>query len=141
MEALDASAVARLLTEYGQRVALRGGNPFRARAYRTAAENLVALTVPLKDVIADDRLRKIPGVGAAIADMITTMHRTGTHPALEKMRREIPAGVLEMLTIPGLRPDKIAKLTELGITTLAELEEAARTDRLKGIKGLGPALQ
>jgi DNA polymerase (family 10) len=43
---LDASAVAKLLHEFGQRTTLRRGNPYRARAYSRAAENLLALTVP-----------------------------------------------------------------------------------------------
>jgi DNA polymerase (family 10) len=58
------------------------------------------------------------------------------------MRKDIPEGVLEMLSVPGLRADKVLKLyKELGITSLAGLEAAARADRLKGVKGLGPALQ
>jgi hypothetical protein len=49
------------------------------------------------------------------------------------MRKEIPAGVLEMLAVPGLRPDKVLKLYKtLGITSLADLEQAAREDRIKG---------
>lgn len=142
MPDLDSSAVARLLTEFGQRSALRGGNPFRARAYRRAAENLLALTTPLGELIAQDRLQQIPGVGAAIADIIRKLHATGSHPALEAMRKEIPQGVLEMLAIPGLRPDKVARIyRELGIASLEDLQRAANEGRLKGIKGLGPALQ
>jgi DNA polymerase (family 10) len=58
------------------------------------------------------------------------------------MRSEIPEGVLEMLSVPGLRPDKVLKLyKELNIASLAELEAAARQDRIKIVKGLGPALQ
>jgi DNA polymerase (family 10) len=58
------------------------------------------------------------------------------------MRKEIPPGVLEMLTVPGLRPDKVLKLYwELGVGSLAELEEAAREGRLQKIKGLGTSLQ
>jgi DNA polymerase (family X) len=58
------------------------------------------------------------------------------------MREEIPAGVLEMLSVPGLRPEKVTKLyKELAISSLAALEEAARADQLKGVKGFGPALQ
>ncbi len=102
MPDLDASAVAKLLGEFGQRSALRGGNPYRARAYRRAAENLLALTTPLSDMIAQDRLHDIPGVGTAIADIIRKLHATGSHPTLDAMRKEIPEGVLEMLTIPGL---------------------------------------
>ncbi|MDQ1454319.1 MAG: polymerase, partial [Acidobacteriaceae bacterium] len=81
-------------------------------------------------------------MGEAIADIIQKLHRTGTHPALEAMRKDIPEGVLPMLSIPGLRPDKVLKVhRELGVASLDELEQAARQDRLRAIKGLGPALQ
>ena len=134
--------VAALLLEFAQRSALRGGNPYRAKAYRRAAENLATLTLPLDQVIREDRLREIPGVGDAIADIITKLHKTGTHPSLEAMRKEFPAGLLELLTIPGLRPDKVLKIYKtLGIASLAELEDAATADRLKNVKGLGAALQ
>jgi len=139
---LDASRVARLLREFGQRTALRPGNPFRAKAYARAADNLLALSMPLADVIAHGRLREIPGVGDAIAAIVERLHRTGTHPALEAMRKEIPEGVLDLLTIPGLRPEKVLKLhRDLGISSLDELEAAARADRIAKTKGLGAALQ
>lgn len=142
MTVLDASSVAALLREFGQRSALRGGNPFRAKAYARAADNLLALSLPLETIIAQDRLREIPGVGDAIADIIKKLFATGTHPALEKMRAETPAGVLDMLTVPGLRPDKVVKLyRELGIASLEELEGAAREGRVQKVKGLGAALQ
>ena len=60
---IGASEVARLLREFGQRTALRGGNPYRAKAYVRAADNLLALSIPLGELIAEDRLRDIPGVG------------------------------------------------------------------------------
>jgi DNA polymerase (family X) len=142
MSPIETSNVIKLLREFGQRVALRGGNPYRAKAYARAAESLGTLTSPLTEVIHQDRLREIPGVGEAIADIITRLHQTGTHPGLEAMRKDIPAGVLEMLSVPGLRPEKVMKLyKELGISSMSALEEAARADRLKGVKGLGPALQ
>lgn len=103
MTALDASSVAALLKEFAHRSALRGGNPFRAKAYARAADNLLALSVPLGQLIAQDRLKEIPGVGDAIADIIKKLHATGAHPALEKMRKEIPQGALDMLTVPGLQ--------------------------------------
>jgi DNA polymerase (family X) len=142
MSSFDASSVASLLREFAQRTALHAGNPFRAKAYARAADNLLALSLPLDRVIAEDRLREIPGIGIAIEDIVKRLHTTGTHPALEKMRMEIPAGVLEMLTIPGMQADKVLKLHhELGLSSLAELEEAAREDRLQKIKGLGASFQ
>ena len=142
MPTLDISEVARLLHEFGQRTALKGGNPYRARAYIRAAENLLAVPEPLETLISENRLRDIPGVGAAIADIVTKIHETGGHPALEAMRKEIPSGALELLAVPGLRPEKALKLhRELGISSLRELEAAAKADRLRGVKGLGAALQ
>ena len=131
---LNASGVAALLREFGQRTALRGGNPYRAKAYTRAAENLMALSEPLEDLVADDRLQEIPGVGDAIADIITKLHSTGDHPTLRSMRKDVPEGVLEMLAVPGLRPDKVLKLyKELGLRSLDELEQAAKADRLRPV--------
>ena len=142
MATFDAQAVAQLLREFAGRSSLRGGNPYRAKAYAHAADSLSALVVPLAQIVEAGRLTEIPGIGDAIADIVTKLHRTGTHPSLEAMRKEIPAGVLEMLAVPGLRPDKVLKLYQtLGITSLADLEQAAREDRIKGAKGLGGALQ
>jgi DNA polymerase (family 10) len=138
----EAQQVAKLLREYAQRTALRGGNSYRAKAYSRAADSVAALAIPLNRLIEEDRLTEIPSVGEAIADIITKLHRTGSHPSLEKLRKEIPAGVLEMLKVPGLRPEKVLRLhKDLGIASLAELEAAARDDRIRKAKGLGASLQ
>ncbi len=142
MAAADCQMVVKLLREYAQRTALRGGNPYRAKAYSRAADSLAALAVPLPVLIEEGRLTEIPGVGDAIAEIITKLYRTGTHPSLEKLRKEFPAGVLELLTVPGLRPEKVLRLyKDLDISSLAELETAAKQDRIKKAKGLGAALQ
>lgn len=138
----DTSTVAELLREYAHRSALRGDNPYRAKAYERAAESLGALAVPLEQLIAEERLTEIPGVGDAIADIIVKLHATGSHPSLDKLRKEIPAGVLELLSVPGLRPEKALRLyKDLGITSLSELEAAARDGRIAKAKGLGVSLQ
>jgi DNA polymerase (family X) len=142
MAKTDTQAVARLLREYAHRASLRGGNPYRAKAYATAADSLTALSQPLDRIIAAGTLTDIPGIGDAIADIVTKLHETGSHPSLEKLRKEVPEGVLELFAVPGLRPDKILKLhQELGISSLADLETAAKEDRLGRVKGLGAALQ
>src|SRR4051795_8158683 len=138
----DAAGVARLLLELSQRLLLAGENPYKARAYARAAESLLTLTVPLEAVIAQRRLREIPGVGAALAEVIRTLHQNGTTPRLEAMRAEVPASVLEMLSIPGLAPERVMRIhRELGIATLEELEQACQQDRLSTRKGLGASLQ
>jgi DNA polymerase (family X) len=138
----DPSHLASLLNEFGRRALLYGGNPYRAKAYLRAAERVALVTEPLDKLVAQKRLQEIPGVGEAIAGVITQLCQTGTHSSLEKMRADVPESVLEMLSIPGLRPDKILKLhKEIGINTIDELEKAVKEDRLRTVKGLGPALQ
>src|SRR4051794_31824922 len=138
----DAAVVARLLLELNQRLLLAGENPYKARAYARAAESLLTLTIPLEDVIAQDRLRELPGVGAALAEVIRALHQNGTTPRLEAMRAGVPASVLEMLKIPGLAPEKVRRIhRELGIATPEELEQACQQDRLSTSKGLGASLQ
>src|SRR3954447_14607553 len=142
MAKLDASAVATLLIEIGQRLVLAGESPYKARAYSRAAQNLLALTLPLGEVIASGRLREIPGVGEALAATIEHLYVGGTPPKLEALRADAPAGVLEMLRIPGLLPQKVRQIHKaLGIESLADLESACRDGRVKTSKGLGPALE
>ncbi|TIL44631.1 DNA polymerase/3'-5' exonuclease PolX [Mesorhizobium sp.] len=142
MAKIDPRTVASLLREYAHRASMRDDNPYRTKAYLRAADSLTALSQPLDRIIATGALTKIPGIGDAIADIVTKLYQTGTHPSLEKLREDVPAGVMELFAIPGLRPDKILKLHQLlGVNSLAELEAAAREDRIRPVKGLGAALQ
>jgi DNA polymerase (family 10) len=142
MPKLDAAGISKLLQELALRMELQGDNPYRARAYRRAAENLALTPVPIEQLIAEERLQEIPGIGDALAAVITKLHQSGQHERLDAMRKDFPAGVLEMMRIPGLRADKVRKLhDELGIRSVEELEQAARSDRLKASKGYGPAFQ
>jgi DNA polymerase (family 10) len=141
-ENLQDAKIIKLLREIGQRVELQGGNRFRARAYRTAADNLSALTRPLAEVIAAGELTSIPGIGNAIAGVIEGLSQTGSDPTLEKLRQELPSGVLQMLSIPGMRTNQILKLyKETGITNVAALQKAIDSGELEGKKGLTPDFQ
>lgn len=142
MESLSADAVARLLEEIGQRMELGGESPFKVRAYYAAAENLRALEKPLADIVSKGALRDIPGIGEAIAEKVIKLHKTGTHPTLEHLREQIPAGVLQILELPGLGPKKVLTLyNELKIASVDELEAACKEDKLSTVKGIGPSLQ
>jgi DNA polymerase (family X) len=50
------------------------------------------------------RSPRFPVIGDAIAGLVTKLHQTGSHPSLEKLRKEVPEGVLELFAIPGLGP-------------------------------------
>src|SRR5918992_4831550 len=119
---LDTAAVSKLLRELAHRLELGGDNPYRARAYARAAENLQLSPLPLDVLVAQDRLTEIPGIGDALASVIKQIHETGEHPRLQAMREDIPEGVLDMLRLPGLRPERVRKLhKELGIASVADL--------------------
>ena len=142
MAKLEIDAIADLLRELAARMELAGADRYRARAYKRAADNLVLTATPLPELIAQNRLTEIPGVGDSLAAVITQLHETGRYPLIESLREQLPAGVLELLRIPGLRADRIRKLhRELGIGSIAELEAAARSGRLQSIKGWGPSFQ
>jgi DNA polymerase (family 10) len=131
--------VANLLDEIGQRLLLAGENAYRARAYSRAAESLRLLAEPLSRVVAQDRLLDIAGVGAAIAGVIRDLHVRGSTSRLDELRKAVPASVLDMLAIPGLRPQKILALHGAGVSSIEALEAAARSHQLDHMKGFGPA--
>ena len=138
---LTASEISKLLNEFGKLTDL-SGETFKARAYYVAAENLLAHPTPLEQVIAQNKLRTIPGVGEAIAEKIMRLHRTGSHPTLDFMRQQYPAGLLEMFEIPGLGAKKIEIIYgTLKLSTLEELEAACKDGRIAECKGLGKAIQ
>lgn len=134
----DRGAVADALEEIGLLLELRGENPFKTRAYANAARVVRALDRDLDALIRDGELRGVKGIGAAIAEAITTFAATGRLPFLEQLRAETPPGLLEWLRIPGLGPKKARVLSlRLGIATLDELERACREGRVRSIEGFG----
>jgi DNA polymerase (family 10) len=142
MAGLTAEQVAALLREYGQRLALRGGNPYRARAYQTASEQVAMVGDALGQLVERRELTGIPAVGDAIAELITRLYRAGTDPKLEEMRKDVPAGVLEIVGLPGIRAEEVLKLYEqAGISDLASLEAALRSGALEGQKGFTRSFQ
>ena len=83
MAKLTASDIAQQLRELGHRMALEKGNRYRAKAYVRAADNLALTTTPIEDLIANDQLTEIPGVGEALAAVITGIFNEGRSPKLD----------------------------------------------------------
>jgi DNA polymerase (family X) len=130
MPRLDAQAIAARLRELAQRSASGGGNQYRSKAYRRAADSIATLPVPIEQLIAERRLREIPGVGTSIAEVIATLHETGSHPTLEALRRESGAVAEEPSVDSGGGPrhvDRAALLLDNATRTLhAARPELAR---------------
>ncbi|MER7512389.1 DNA polymerase/3'-5' exonuclease PolX [Streptomyces lavendulae] len=126
-----------MLQEYADLIALRGGDAFKARAYEKAAR---AVGGHPDDVSALDAegLRDIPHVGRSVADKVLEYLRTGRMSAVDEARASVPAGVRELIAVPGLGPRKAMVLyEELGITSVDQLQDAIRQERLRDLKGFG----
>jgi DNA polymerase (family X) len=135
---LDKLAVARALREIGLLLQAKGENPFKVRAYETGARALEDNAEDLASLVQEGRLTDLPGIGEALAKKIADLHLTGQTPLLERLRTELPPGLLELQRVPDLGPRKVAALREaLGIRSLAELEQACREGRVRGVKGFG----
>jgi DNA polymerase/3'-5' exonuclease PolX len=115
------------------------GEKFKPEAYRRAARSIESLTEDLAAFAARDQLREIPGVGQAIEEKIREFLRDGSIPYLEKLRAEIPAGVVAMMRVEGLGPKTARKFwTDLGVESPTALLAAIDAGRLAGMKGFGP---
>jgi DNA polymerase (family 10) len=136
--ALDRSAIAAALRELGDLLALKGENPFKIRAYETGARALEGLDGDLALLIAQGRLTETAGIGEALAGKIAELHATGHCAALDKLRGELPAGMVELVKLPNFGPKKAKALHEaLGIASVAELKAACEAGRVRTVKGFG----
>src|SRR5262245_24626110 len=135
---METARIAQVLDEMGTMLELRGENPFRCRAYHTAAQALQNLPDELSQMIADGRLAAVPGIGETMHAKIVQLATTGQLPAYEELRRSTPPGLVALLRIPGLGPKKIKALREdLAIESLADLRQAAESGQIAQLKGFG----
>ncbi|MDD3827597.1 MAG: DNA polymerase/3'-5' exonuclease PolX [Anaerolineae bacterium] len=130
--------IAEIFSSIGDIMDILGENRFKVLAYRRAAENIMSLGQDLRSFWRAGTLQEIPGIGQAIAEKIDELLTTGRLDFYERLQEQVPAGVVSLLQIPDVGP-KTAKLLweELGVQSVAELEAAARTGRLRTLRGLG----
>lgn len=131
--------IASRFTRIGDILEIQGENPFKVKAYRRAAETILDLTEPLSEIEARGALAEIPGFGEAIVGKTRDFLRTGTTKLYEQIKDAVPPGVVQMAAIPGVGPKTVRALWEaLGVTSIAELEAAAREGRIREVAGFGP---
>jgi DNA polymerase (family 10) len=135
---LDRAAVAGVLDRIAEHLEFKGENPFRVRAFRTAAKAILGLPGSVEAALADGSLAATRGIGPATLAIVRELAETGRSRYLEELRREVPPGLLEMAEIPGLGFKRVRAIHQtLGIATLDQLEAAARDGRLGRVPGLG----
>ena len=121
---------------------IRGDDPFRLRSYRNAAEAIETWPTPMQKIAAEDGivgLQSVPGVGKAIAGKILELLDRGTFDAWERIIKETPEGVLDLLDIPGIGPKTAAMLHQkYQVSSLESLREFVRSGGLEQVDGIGP---
>lgn len=129
---------AAILRRIAQSLDILGESRFRILAYYRAAETIEQLGQDLADVWRSGQIEELPGVGEAIAKKIDELLRTGHLQYYDQLQAQVPSGVVDMLTIPGVGP-KTARILwrEAGLESIEEVRIAAEGGRLRSLPGLG----
>lgn len=130
--------VADILYQIADLLDLKGEIFFKTRAYRQAAQTIEVLNEDIEVVSQENRLQEIQGIGEALAKKIKEIVETDRLEYFERLKKEIPEGLLSMLNISGLGPKRVAALYQnLGIKTIDELRQACLDGKLRNIEGFG----
>ena len=130
--------IARVLTEIANLLDISEQNVFKIRSYQRAAEVIGGQATPVATMAAEGTLSSLPGIGKSIAEVVTELVESGVSSYREQLLAQAPEGLLEMLRIPGFGPRKAGLVfQELGISSIEELEAAARAGKLKSLPGFG----
>ncbi len=117
---------------------LEGGDQFRPLAYRRAAQRMRETGGSIAQLAVEGRAKELTGIGKVIEEKIVQIVEAGQIEALAKRIERIPAGVVEFMRLPGLGPKTARRIwQELGISTTEALKQAAETEQLRTLTGLG----
>ncbi|HTG00105.1 MAG TPA: DNA polymerase/3'-5' exonuclease PolX [Nitrospirota bacterium] len=128
--------IAKIFSEIADLLELKGENVFRIRAYRRAAQNVDNLAQDVAS-LSREELEEIPGIGKDLAAKVHEFLERGTVAKHEELKKDIPAGVLDILRIPGLGPKKTKLFFDkLKIAGVQDLETAIKRGKLRGLPGI-----
>jgi DNA polymerase (family 10) len=136
---MDPQVAAHRLNEIALLLEVRGENPFKSRAFTQAARTIGELEEPdIAPLVRSRAIADLPGIGPTTLAVLADLVETGDSGYLESLRETTPDGLVEMLRIPGLGPNRIHRIhKELGVESISELEAAARDGRLAKLSGFG----
>jgi len=134
--------IAEVLENIATLLELKDENPFKIRAYANAARAIEAWGGNLADLQDEEALKKMPGIGKAIAGKVKELATTGSLKYFEELRAEFPAAILELFSIPGLGAKKIKALYEqLNVSSIEQLQQACESGRVAALPGFGETTQ
>lgn len=135
---MNNAEVAKIFEDLADLLEIKGESVYRVLSYRRGAEAIRTLGRDIHGVWREGELESIPGVGKAISAKIDELLRTGRLGYFDRLIEEIPASLVEVLHVGDVGPKKAARFwKELGITTVEELEAAARAGQLRQLSGMG----
>jgi DNA polymerase (family 10) len=130
--------VAEIFQNIADLLEIKGEEIYRVLAYRRASDAVRSLGQSIEAVWKDGHLEEIPGVGKAISEKIDELLRTGDLEFYETLTTEIPPGLIDLLRVGDVGPKKAARFwKELGITSLDDLEAAAKAGKIRSLRGMG----
>ena len=135
--------IARQLDEVANLLEISEANPFKVRAYRNAARTVRDHPEPLAELVRAGGfdLTDLPSIGEGIATEIEVLVATGDMPQRQELIKKLPAGLLDLLRIPGLGPKRVKLLHQkLKVKTAADLEKAITAGKVAKLAGFGPTM-
>lgn len=130
--------IAAALLEISSLLRLKEKEPFRAKAYARAAEAVAEAGANFPELVTQNRLTEIKGIGASLAGVIRELHTTGRAALLENLRAEFPQGAAALSKIGGLTKEKIRTLNAaLGISSIDDLKAALEAGKIRELAGFG----
>lgn len=131
--------IARTFRKIADILGIQGESQRRVRAYRRAAETIDGLEGDITAKWREGKLGDLPGIGDVLAAKIEEMLTTGKLGFYERLVQQVPPGVVEMLDVPDVGPKTAGRVwKELGVTSIDELESAARAGTVQQLQGMGP---
>lgn len=135
---MDNATVAAVLDEMAGLMELNGENPFRSRAYASAAREVETMEEEVADLAAEGELDEVRGIGKKIAAEIEELLETGRIGRHEDLLEAVPEGLVEMRDIPGLGAKRLRQIYEsLGVADIDALAKACESGEVADLKGFG----
>jgi DNA polymerase (family 10) len=129
--------VAQVFEEVADLLDIQGENPFRVRAYQNAARTIRDLSAPLAQMPPEE-LVELDGIGKDLAWKIETILKTGDLPLRQELRGQVPPGLRDLMTVPGLGPKRAQTLHQrLKVGSIDDLRQAAEKHRIRRLRGFG----
>ncbi|MGH3004079.1 MAG: hypothetical protein ACRDM1_15680 [Gaiellaceae bacterium] len=139
---LDNRAIAERLETLAALLDLAGAGTYSVRAYRRAAELVRATPAPVADLVVSGRVRELRGIGPAIEQRLRELVETGRLAEIDELEDEVQPELVALARLVGLAPQRLVDLGKaLGVSTAAELRDAAAAGRLRTVHGIGAATE